>query len=61
MPCLLIHGEDDDVIPMEDMVKGYNQLKKLGCNVVGYKMADLGHSINQKGLELSKKFIRQQL
>lgn len=56
-PIMLAHGDEDIVIPVEAMIEAYQHLKKLGGKVDGYRMADLGHGINQAGIELAQKFI----
>ncbi len=58
---MLAHGEEDIVIPIEAMVETFNALKELGVTVDGYRMADLGHGINQAGIELGQHFILQHL
>lgn len=56
-PIMLAHGDEDIVIPVEAMIEAHRQLKDLGVKVDGYRMADLGHGINQAGLELGQRFI----
>lgn len=61
VPMILIHGEEDLVIPVEAMVDSYKVLKDLGLTVDAYRMVELGHGINQAGLELGHRFIKQHL
>lgn len=61
VPMILIHGDEDEVIPVEAMIDAYHELKDLGFAVDAYRMANLGHGINQAGLELGHQFIKQNL
>jgi phospholipase/carboxylesterase len=61
VPIVLIHGDDDLVIPVEAMIDSYKALKNINVPVEAYRMVDLGHGINQAGLELGHRFIKQQL
>lgn len=61
VPMVLIHGDEDLVIPVEAMIDSYTKLKELKFPVDAYRMADLGHGINQAGLELGHRFIKQHL
>lgn len=61
VPMILIHGDEDLVIPVEAMIDSYKLLKNLGATVDAYRMVDLGHGINQAGLELGHHFIKQHL
>lgn len=61
VPMVLIHGDEDDVIPVEAMIDSYHRLRDLDFTVDAYRMAELGHGINQAGLELGHQFIKQHL
>ncbi|MCP5322870.1 MAG: dienelactone hydrolase family protein [Candidatus Paracaedibacteraceae bacterium] len=61
VPMILIHGDEDIIIPVEAMVESYNILKELEFPVDAYRMVDLGHGINQAGLELGHQFIKKHL
>jgi phospholipase/carboxylesterase len=61
VPMILIHGDDDLVVPVEAMVESYHLLKELGVPADAYRMADLGHGINQAGLELGHRFIKEHI
>ncbi|MDP3936386.1 MAG: phospholipase, partial [Alphaproteobacteria bacterium] len=61
VPMILIHGDDDLVIPVEAMVESYHLLKELGVPVDAYRMAELAHGINQAGLELGHRFIKEHI
>lgn len=61
IPMIMLHGDEDIVIPVEAMVQSFHTLRDLGFTVDAYRMADLGHGINQAGLELGHQFIKQHL
>jgi phospholipase/carboxylesterase len=61
VPMILIHGDEDLVIPVEAMIESYQSLKELGFDVEAYRMINLGHGINQAGLELGHQFIKKHL
>ncbi|QOL20011.1 alpha/beta hydrolase [Candidatus Bodocaedibacter vickermanii] len=61
VPVILIHGDDDLVIPVEAMVESYHLLKELGVPADAYRMAELAHGINQAGLELGHRFIKEHI
>lgn len=61
VPMILIHGDDDLVIPVEAMIESYHTLKELGVPADAYRMAGLAHGINQSGLELGHRFIKEHL
>lgn len=61
VPIILIHGDEDTVIPIEAMIESYKRLRDLKFTVDAYRMADLGHAINQAGLELGHQFIKYHL
>lgn len=55
---ILIHGEEDDIIPIDLMKQSHAALKARGVEVDGYCMENLAHGINQEGLELASQFIQ---
>jgi phospholipase/carboxylesterase len=59
--CILIHGEEDDVVPVELMKESHKVLKEKGITVEGYCMDNLGHSISQEGLDLATQFLQKNL
>ena len=60
-PIILVHGDEDVVIPVEAMVESFHALRDLGVIADAYRMAELGHGINQAGLELAHAFIKEHL
>jgi len=55
---ILIHGELDAVIPIQSMSDAETSLRKLGATVSSYKCDNLGHSINQEGINKGVEFIK---
>jgi phospholipase/carboxylesterase len=60
-PILLIHGEDDDVLPVERMHEAYEALKTQGFDVEEYAYPHLAHSIGQEGFELATNKLLERL
>tara|TARA_A100001015_G_scaffold19969_1_gene22971 strand:- start:4905 stop:5561 length:657 start_codon:yes stop_codon:yes gene_type:complete len=60
-PILLHHGEDDEIISSNFTKKAEDILIKRGFNVESVIKKNLGHGIDQNGLELGEKFIRNVL
>ncbi len=57
----LIHGEQDDVVPFDAMQDACDALEGNGFDVNITPCPDLGHSIDQKGLDLGVKFVTDSL
>ena len=55
---MLIHGESDEVIPIQNMYDAEASLKALGAKVKSYKCDNLGHSINEEGINKGVEFIK---
>jgi len=60
-PVLLIHGEDDDILPIQMMHDAYDALKSRGVEVEKHAYPNLGHSIGQKGFDLSVNRLKSKL
>ncbi len=57
MPIHLIHGEDDDVVPVQARAQAEGILKEHGYEVSGHTTAGLAHSIDQKGIDSGAEFL----
>ena len=57
-PVLLVNGDMDDLVPSELQREAVDCLTNLGVSVQGYVCSGLGHSIDQRGLNFSRDFIR---
>ena len=60
-PVLLIHGEEDPVIPVGAFHEAEAALGRMGFEVTGHVSPGLGHSIDPAGLKLATDFIRRVL
>lgn len=56
-PTLLVHGEEDELIPIDMMSKAEKDLKSLQISVESNVIKGMGHSINDQGLNLGKEFL----
>lgn len=50
-PILLVHGEQDDVVPFDAMAMAQHRLKEASYNVETLSRPDLAHSIDEVGLK----------
>ena len=55
-PVVLIHGEDDDVVPVNDSIEAAKVLKELGVKVKVHLSPRTAHSIAQDGLQNAIEF-----
>ena len=60
-PILLVHGDRDDVLPVEALHQADVQLKGLGLDVTSHVSSGLGHSIDEPGLQLGAHFLIRRL
>ena len=58
---LLLHGEEDNIVPISRMYKAYDKLKSLKVNVQKHISKNLQHSINEEGLRKGFEFIKNNL
>ncbi|WP_426043979.1 alpha/beta hydrolase [Caulobacter sp. DWR3-1-2] len=56
-PILLIHGDRDEVLPVEALHQADVQLKGLDFEVASHVSPGLGHSIDELGLQLGARFL----
>jgi phospholipase/carboxylesterase len=56
-PILLIHGDQDPVVPFEDMARAGQALVAAGFDTYGHVMRGTGHGIAQDGLQASLAFL----
>ncbi|HYE00544.1 MAG TPA: dienelactone hydrolase family protein [Alphaproteobacteria bacterium] len=57
-PVLLVHGDQDPVVPFQAMGVAESQLKALGVAVESNRRPGLGHSIDEVGLDHAARFMR---
>lgn len=60
-PVLLVHGDADEVLPVASMPKAKEGLEAAGLDVVTHVSPRLGHSIDEKGLQLGATFLAHRL
>jgi len=60
-PVLLLHGDADEVVPIEAMFGAANSLAAAGVAVQWHVCPGTGHGIDQTGLELGGRFLREVL
>ncbi|MDR7126509.1 alpha/beta fold hydrolase [Pseudotabrizicola sp. 4114] len=60
-PVLLIHGDQDPVVPFADMSLAGNALMAAGFEVFGHVMQGTGHGIAPDGLRVALQFLRERL
>lgn len=60
-PVLLIHGDQDPVVPFSDMTKAGEALTAAGFPTYGHIMEGTGHGIAPDGLGVALQFIRERL
>ncbi len=60
-PILLIHGDQDEVVPPESLPAAGNALSAAGFDVFAHVMKGTGHGIAPDGLSVALAFIREQL
>ena len=60
-PVMLLHGEDDEVVPKEALNKAEFALETLGFEIYPYIMPGTGHGIASDGLSVAAGFMREKL
>lgn len=60
-PVLLIHGDADPVLPVEQMHAAATALSGAGINVTSHICGGLGHGIDETGLTLGGQFLKAAL
>lgn len=58
MPIHLIHGEADDVVPVQAREIAEQTLSAQGYTITGHTTAGLPHSIDQEGIESGAAFLK---
>lgn len=56
-PILLVHGEKDDVVRLDEFFKAREKLENLEFNLYAQIIKKMGHSINEAVIELIKDFL----
>lgn len=58
-PVLVIHGDQDPVVPFEDMALAGNALLDAGFETYGHVMQGTGHGIAPDGLGVALQFLKE--
>ena len=56
-PVLLVHGDQDDLIPVQALLQGAQDLAALGVPVEWHLSQGIGHGIDQEGLRHGGEFL----
>ncbi|MEE9427743.1 MAG: alpha/beta fold hydrolase [Paracoccaceae bacterium] len=60
-PVLLLHGDQDEMVPPESMPQAAKALRSSGFKVATHDMAGTGHGIAPDGLSVALAFMRENL
>ena len=60
-PVLLVHGDQDDLVPVQSLQEAGNALVEAGFEVYAHIMKGTGHGIAPDGLSVALAFIRDRL
>jgi phospholipase/carboxylesterase len=60
-PVLLLHGDQDQMVPFQDMQLAGEALEKAGFTVYGHVMKGTGHGISPDGLSVALSFVKDRL
>lgn len=61
MPILLIHGDEDDVVPPQALPEAGQALQAAGFETYAHVMRGTGHGISPDGLSVALAFLREKL
>jgi phospholipase/carboxylesterase len=56
-PVLIVHGEDDDVVPAYHAAAAEQALARSGIAATAHLLSGLGHSIDERGMVLGGRFL----
>ena len=57
-PVLLVHGEQDEVVPFQSLKKSKYLLNKIGFNVQTLSRQNLAHGIDPEGISKGMEFLK---
>ena len=60
-PVMLIHGEDDPIVPFPAMAAAEKALSSAGVDVVTHACPGLGHGIDEDGAQFGLRFLENRL
>lgn len=59
MPLLLVHGTDDQVVPLENLNEASDALLSVGYRTFVHVSRGIGHGISPDGISAVKKFMKR--
>ena len=57
-PILLVHGEQDEVVPFQSLERSKKLLNKIGFNVETLSRPNLAHGIDPEGISKGMQFLK---
>ena len=57
-PVLLVHGEQDEVVPFQSLERSKNLLNKIGFNIQTLSRKNLAHGIDPEGISRGMEFLK---
>ena len=60
-PVLLVHGDQDPMVPFQEMALAGEALEQAGFTVYGHVMKGTGHGISPDGLSVALSFLKDRL
>ena len=57
-PILLVHGEQDEVVPFGSLDRSKNLLNKIGFDVETLSRPNLAHGIDPEGISKGMQFLK---
>lgn len=60
-PVLLLHGDQDEMVPADSLPEAANALQAAGFDVFAHVMKGTGHGIAPDGLSIALAFMREKL
>ena len=57
-PILLVHGEQDEIVPIQSLERSKILLNKIGFNVQTLSRQNLGHGIDPEGISRGMEFLK---
>ena len=58
-PIFILHGDQDEVIPIQSYYKSIEYLKANKCNFESHTISSDGHNISPKAISLLQNFIKK--
>jgi len=58
-PVLLVHGQQDEVVPFQSLENSKNLLNEIGFNVQTLSRPNLGHGIDPEGISAGMEILKK--